>query len=80
MHTLGARPSHEGKLLVRRRVTDSSEAWIVTNPTDELLIESFDVSGFSDVCDLLEGSAEQTGNELSLAVDPLDVRLIKLDR
>ena len=80
LHSLGARPSHEGRLLVRRRVADSSEAWIVTNPTNEILRESFDVGGFSAVRDLLNGTVELAGNTVSLSVAPLDVRLIKMDR
>ncbi|NLE43789.1 MAG: hypothetical protein GX620_03615 [Chloroflexi bacterium] len=72
----GVAPTHEGELLLRRRVGDGSEAWLFTNPTHQSVTESVDVSNWDTVEDLLDESLDREGDRVLLTVSPLDVRVL----
>jgi hypothetical protein len=78
----GIGPAHDGKLLLRKRVSPSGnkQAWLFTNPTGSALTESVDVSGWSRVDDLLAGRLTRQGDRVDLSVDSLDVRVLIVRR
>ena len=76
---LEVHPGHNGRLLLRRRMAGAREAWIVTNPTADTVRESFDVSGYACVSDLLGPAPDRLDDSLSLSVDPFDVRVLFLE-
>ncbi len=76
----GVAPAHEGRLLLRRRVTEGKEAWLFTNPTAEPISESVNVAGWAQVEDLLGEPLERQGERVSLTVPALDVRVFVLSR
>ena len=50
----GVTPEHEGKLILRKRVTPEKEAWLFFNPTGESITEEIAVADWGRVSDLLE--------------------------
>lgn len=74
----GVAPERAGKLLLRKRVIGGKEAWILTNPTDEVATEVIDVSGWSRIADLLGGALEREANNVKLTVPALDIRVLIL--
>ncbi len=72
----GVTPEHEGRLVVRKRVTPRKEAWIFTNPTGEPVTERVSVAGWSRVEDLLGEPVAKTDGVVDLTVAPLDVRVM----
>jgi len=73
-------PQHEGKLILRKRVTLAKEAWMFTNPTGEAVTESISVAGWPHVADLLGAPVERAGDSVNLTVGALDVRVLILSR
>ena len=67
------------KLLIRRRVSESAEAWILTNPTDDSVTESISAANYAGVEDPLGGRVSLEGGMLSVTVDALDARLLVLE-
>lgn len=76
----GVTPEHDGKLIVRKRVTPGKEAWVFTNPTGEPVTESVAVSEWTQVEDLLNGTVSPVAGTIDVTVDPLDVRVLVLQR
>jgi len=76
----GVRPSHPGRLLLRKRTSPGKEAWIFTNPTGAELVETIDASGWNSVSDLLGEVVERNGNSVRLAIKGLDIRVLILER
>ena len=74
----GVAPEHRGELLVRRRVGDDQEAWLLTNPTDGEVTECIDVGGWTTVTDLLGETVVRTGDQVALTVGSLDVCVLIL--
>jgi beta-galactosidase len=72
----GAKPEHDGQLLLRERKCKGREAWIFTNPTEKDLVEKIDVSGWNKVEDLLEGKVKPVSGKVALKVGSLDVRVL----
>jgi hypothetical protein len=71
-------PEYQGRLLLRKRVLPEIEAWIFTNPMEETITETIDVSGWSHVEDLLGESLERRDDIISLTIPPLDIRVLML--
>jgi beta-galactosidase len=69
-----------GGLLRRRRRAGSSEAWILTNASPDVVAERLDVSGWGQVTDLLGESLQREGDLIGLEVAALDVRVLVLER
>ncbi|MFB3786184.1 MAG: beta-galactosidase [bacterium] len=65
-----------GKLLLRRRVGQNREAWLLTNPWEDEVIEHLEVGGWSRVTDLLSEPLPRSGQTVTIAVPGLDVRCI----
>jgi len=76
LETCGITPEHDGKLLIQKRVVEGKQAWVLTNPTDHDVTEQIDVSGFTDVTDLLDGPFELDGDTVTLTVTGFDVRVL----
>jgi beta-galactosidase len=76
----GVEAEHDGQLLLRKRVAPHKEAWLFTNPTDKGVTERVDVTGWARAVDLLGEPLEQNGDTVDLAVDPLDVRALVLEK
>lgn len=76
----GVAPEHDGKLILRKRVTSNKEAWILTNPTGGLVSERVSVAGWKKVGDLLDSALPVSGGRVELAVAPLDVRVLILEK
>jgi len=75
----GVRAEHQGSLLLRKRVTPGKEAWILTNPTDQEITERIAVHGWSRVEDLLGDPIVREGDEVTLKVKGLDVRVLVVE-
>lgn len=76
----GVQPQHEGRLVLRKRVTPRQEAWFFTNPTGEPVTEAVAVSGWAGVEDLLGETVAVADGQVMLRVEPLDVRVLVLHR
>lgn len=76
----GVTAESKGQLLLRRRVADTKEAWILTNPTKRTVTESIDAGGWSTVEDLLGEPVERDGDRVTLSVDSLDTRVLILQK
>ncbi len=76
----GVAPEHNGRLIVRKRVTAGKEAWLFTNPTTERVVEPVNVAGCSQVVDLFGGEIVQVGDKVEVAVAPRDVRVLVVER
>lgn len=76
----GVTPAHHGRLLLRKRVTAPREAWLFTNPAAEPVMENVSVRGWSRVCDLLDAPLERTADKVPVRVEPLDVRVLIVER
>jgi len=72
----GAAPSHEGKLLLKKRRNEEQEAWIITNPCRETISEMFSLPANAEVQDLLGGALTYKDADIEITVDPLDVRVL----
>ncbi len=69
----GVQPTHDGRLLLRRRVHGSREAWCFYNPTPTDLEEGVRLPAGGRITDLLDGPlADRT----RLRVPALDVRIL----
>jgi len=76
----GVTPEHDGALIVRKRVTPDNEAWIITNPTGEPITESFSVTSWMGIDDLLGQPVERAEAQLTVTVEGLDVRVLIVGR
>jgi len=74
------KPVHDGKLLLRKRVTPTKEAWLFTNPTETELTEKIDIRGWTKVEDLLGESINKKDNLVDLTVKGLDMRVLILTK
>jgi len=74
----GITPNYTGHLLLRKRVSPTKEAWLFTNPTGEAITETIDVTGWTQVSDLLGEPVSRDGNQVTLTVAGLDVRVLIL--
>lgn len=76
----GVQPQHEGRLVLRKRVTPRQEAWFFTNPTGEPVTEAVALAGWAGVEDLLGETVAVADGQVMLRVEPLDVRVLVLHR
>lgn len=72
----GVIPSHDGKLLLRRRRAGTKEALIFTNPTPDRIIEQIDVEGFVNVEGLFGAPVAIAAGSATVEVDGLDVKVL----
>lgn len=73
-------PEHDGRLVVRKRVTQDKEAWVLTNPTGESLTETVALPPGWRAVDLLGAALTCVDGAVELTVGPLDVRVLILVR
>jgi len=76
----GARPQRAGELLLRKRVVNGKEAWLLTNPHDRDVTERIDAAGWSSVEDMLGEPLRREGDGVTLTVGSLDVRALVLTK
>jgi beta-galactosidase len=77
----GISPTHSGSLLLRRRVIQTKEAWILTNPTEKTVTESIDMKGWKSAKDLLgDDILRVEKGKASVTVESLDVKVIVLEK
>ena len=76
----GVTPAYQGRLLLRKRVLPNKEAWLFTNPTRERIEETVNVAGWPRVSDLLDQPVPRSGDNVILAVDSLDIRVLIMER
>jgi beta-galactosidase len=69
----GVTPEHDGRLIVRKRVIPGKEAWLFTNPTEQPVTETIDLTGWRTVEDLMGQTLSRSGNRVALTVESLDV-------
>lgn len=74
------RPEHDGKLLLRKRITNGKQAWLFTNPTKEDIVENIVVKGWRNVEDLFGESLKRDGDCMELSVGSLDVKVLMVSR
>ena len=72
----GVSPAHEGKLLVQKRTGNGKEAWFITNPHENTVKERIFLPKGGKAHDLLGYVLESDGKSFTLAVEPLDVRVV----
>lgn len=75
----GNNPAKYGELLLRKRVSDKKEAWILTNPTQKSVTETLNVNGFSNAISLLDGNILICSGKLEVTLDSLDVKILILE-
>lgn len=76
----GVIPEHEGKLILRKRMTSGKEAWIFTNPTGESITETIELAGWQKIGDLLGQAVTVANGAVEVNVAPLDVRVLIVER
>ncbi len=76
---VGVTPEHEGKLIVRKRVTSGKEGWFFLNPTGEAVTEKIVLNGWRRVRDLFGQPVPVAGEKIELTVAPLDVQVLILE-
>ena len=76
----GVESQKAGRLLLRKRQGEGQEAWLLTNTTPQDVTETLDVSGWASVEDLLDETISRQGNQLTLTVKSLDVRVLILKK
>lgn len=76
----GVRTEKIGKLQVRRRVLRDKQAWFLFNCTREVVEESIPLEGFRSVVDLFDAGLRVGEGSARVAVEPMDIRCLILDR
>ncbi len=76
----GVTPGHDGKLILRKRVTPGKEAWIFFNPSGDPVTETVSVAGWQEISDLLGQPVPVAGGFAELAVAPLDARVLIVEQ
>ncbi|MEI6972524.1 MAG: beta-galactosidase, partial [bacterium] len=76
----GVAPEHEGKLILRKRVTSGKEAWLLFNPTAAPVTEKVPVAGWARIEDLLGVPLVRAGDTAEVTVDGLDMRVLVVRR
>lgn len=72
----GVKPDVVGRLLRRTRVSGTTEAWFLINPTHEPVREALAVAPGKAVSDLLTGPLAPRGGELMVEVGALDIKCL----
>ncbi len=72
----GVTPEHNGKLIVRKRVTPGKEAWLLFNPTGEALTEQLAVGEEYRCEDLFGEPLSPQAGLLAVTVAALDVQVV----
>ena len=76
----GIVPQYNSALKIRKRIIADKEAWLITNPTAEVVSETFDAPGFQHTEDILGGEIHYANGKLRITVEPFDVRAVILKK
>lgn len=79
LHQCGISPSHEGKLVIRKRIGNNKQAWIVTNPTKATITEKLDCNNYTTVKDLLGLPFQRSGNQIDLTLKSWESRILLVE-
>ena len=72
-------PEHEGELMIRKRITDGKEAWVITNPTDHMVTEKLHLGKeWAHASDLFDNELKIDNKTIELSIESLDVSVIIL--
>ncbi|HET6487351.1 MAG TPA: hypothetical protein VFH83_13070, partial [Spirochaetia bacterium] len=74
----GIQPQRAGNVLIRKRVREGQEAWLLFNPGREESCADLDATSFRSVADLFGGELRKDGDRLTVAVPALDYRVLIL--
>jgi beta-galactosidase len=80
MKLSGIVPQRIGNLLIQKRIRDSKEAWIITNPTDSDIKESFDISTMKNPEILIGEKLEIKGDQAIIALKSLDIAVLLFEK
>jgi len=72
----GVKKENKGKLLLRRRIGNNREAWILINATDKDFSEMIDLEQWKNVKDLFNEPVEKNGNGIKVTIKSLDVKVL----
>lgn len=70
----GARPEHDGSLILRKRIIAGKQCWIFFNPTSQPLAEKVRAAGFRRAEDLFGGEIALERGSFELTVPALDFK------
>jgi hypothetical protein len=76
MKLSGVEAQKIGNLLVQKRISGEKEAWIITNPTQEDVTESFDISAMKNPEVLIGDKWEIKNNMAKITVNSLDIIVV----
>jgi beta-galactosidase len=80
MQACGTQRQNAGQLLVRKRMGNNREAWIITNTLPNAVTETISVNGFSKAADLFTGALPFTDNKIIITLQPLDATVLVLTK
>jgi len=80
MQQCGVQTQKIGELLVQKRIGKNKEAWIITNPTENDVIEIFDISTMKNLETLLGEKVIISDVNGKMAIKSLDVVVLVLDK
>jgi hypothetical protein len=73
MQLSGVAPQKIGKLLVQKRISGKKEAWIITNPTQDDVSETIDISSMKNPEVVIGDQWELKNNLAKVNVKSLDI-------
>jgi len=77
LETCGVRAQTVGPLLLRKRIAADREAWLLTNPTANEVVEEIKLDGYELVADLLGTAVGQSSAEsVTITVPPVNVECL----
>jgi beta-galactosidase GanA len=76
----GVKPQTMGGCTLMKRIAGNCEAWFLFNPGEQTVTVDLDVTGFTQVEDLLGCTCQRLGHRLSVTVEGLDLRCLILRR
>jgi len=76
----GVKRENKGQLLLRRRIGNNREAWILTNAGDKDVTETIDAAKWKEVKDLFGEPLEKNGSAVKVNVKSLDVKVLIMSK
>ncbi len=80
MQLADIKPQIIGKLIYQRRVNGNKEAWIITNPTENDVIEMFDTRNMKNFEVLIGDKIEMKDNKTKLTIKSLDICVLIFEK
>ena len=80
MQLSGVTPQKIGNLLVQKRINGNKEAWIITNPTQEDVTESLDITGMNNPEVLIGEKWEIKNGQAKIKIKSLDIIVVVFEK